>query len=66
LPVADESAAMMAAAGHGVGVAPGAPFTIAAGHPHVRVTTSSLSGGDLHQVAVALAQAARSSSWIRA
>jgi DNA-binding transcriptional MocR family regulator len=66
LPVADESAAMMQAARHGVGVAPGAPFTIAAGHPHVRVTTSSLSGEDLHRVAVTLAWAARSSSWVRA
>ena len=66
LPVADESAAMMQAACHGVGVAPGAPFTITAGHPHVRVTTSSLSGEELHRVAATLAQAARSSSWIRA
>jgi DNA-binding transcriptional MocR family regulator len=66
VPVADESAAMMQAARHGVGVAHGAPFTIAAGRSHVRVTTSRLSGEDLRRVAVTLAHAARSSSWIRA
>jgi hypothetical protein len=56
----------MQAARHGVGVAPGSPFTIGAGHPHVRVTISGLAGEDSRRVAVTLARAARSSPWIRA
>jgi DNA-binding transcriptional MocR family regulator len=66
VPVADETAAMMQAASHGVGVAPGTPFTTTAGQAHVRVTVSSLIEQDMPRVAGALARAARSTSWIRA
>lgn len=60
--VADERAALLALAAHGIKVAPGAPFEIRnTGTAHVRVTTGLLHEDDAHQlqhVITALAVAA--------
>lgn len=58
LPVRDESAALVALASHGIGVAPGTPFAVLDDTtPHIRVTTGLLA--DRHtQVAGLLAAAA--------
>lgn len=64
LPVADETAAVVRLASQGIGVAPGAPFNVRPGAPHIRVTSGLLRGdigdiGDTAHLADALAGAAR-------
>lgn len=45
VPVADESAAIVRLASQGIGVAPGAPFSVLSSRPHhIRVTVASMSG----------------------
>jgi DNA-binding transcriptional MocR family regulator len=58
VPVADETAAVVRLASQGIGVAPGAPFSVRPGSPHVRVTAGLLHSG-FADVAGALAGAAR-------
>jgi DNA-binding transcriptional MocR family regulator len=58
VPVADETAAVVRLASQGIGVAPGAPFSVRPGTPHVRVTAGLVHGG-FAEVADALAGAAR-------
>ncbi|WP_229401197.1 aminotransferase class I/II-fold pyridoxal phosphate-dependent enzyme [Micromonospora okii] len=58
LPVPDETVALTALRDAGWGVAPGAPFRIAA-DPALRITVSSLDAADLPGLADALAAAAR-------
>jgi DNA-binding transcriptional MocR family regulator len=60
LPVANETAALVALASQGIGVAPGAPFSV--GHdydPHLCVTAGALPTGQAGVIADALAAAAR-------
>ena len=66
LPVADETAAVLSAAGQGLGVAPGSPFTVRPGSPHIRVTTSCVAERDVPLVGRILVAAARSAPRIRA
>ncbi len=63
VPVRDESAAVVALARDGFGVAPGSPFAVggARGH-HVRVTTA-LVDDDVEELADALARAATARAW---
>jgi DNA-binding transcriptional MocR family regulator len=58
VPVADETAAVVRLASQGIGVAPGAPFSVRPGSPHVRVTAGLVQDG-LAEVADALSAAAR-------
>jgi DNA-binding transcriptional MocR family regulator len=58
LPVADETAAVVRLASLGIGVAPGSPFSVRPGAPHVRVTAGLVREG-FADVAEALAAAAR-------
>ncbi len=58
VPVADETAAVVRLASQGIGVAPGSPFTVRPGRPHIRVTAGLLAAGHV-EVAAALASAAR-------
>ncbi|WP_198961879.1 PLP-dependent aminotransferase family protein [Pseudonocardia sp. MH-G8] len=63
VPVHDESAAIVRLASQGIGVTPGAPFTI--GPPvqdHIRVTTGLLAEGHA-EVAAQIAAAAQTSGW---
>jgi DNA-binding transcriptional MocR family regulator len=64
VPVADEQHAMVALAARGIGVAPGAPFSVAGAAPHVRVTVAGLERG-IDRVALALADAARVPAGVR-
>ncbi len=64
VPVADEQHAMVALAARGIGVAPGAPFSVARGAPHVRVTVAGVASG-VDRVAQALADAARVPAGVR-
>jgi DNA-binding transcriptional MocR family regulator len=63
VPVADEPAALVRLASHGIGVMPGAPFSVLPGQQgHIRVTVGLLA--DRHiEVARHLAAAARTGSW---
>ena len=58
LPVADERAAMVSLAAAGIRVAPGAPFQLGAGSPHVRITVG-LVHSDADEIASAIAAASR-------
>ena len=58
VPVADETAAVVRLASQGIGVAPGSPFCVRPGAPHVRVTAGLVRDG-FADVADALAAAAR-------
>ncbi|MDH6181465.1 DNA-binding transcriptional MocR family regulator [Microbacteriaceae bacterium SG_E_30_P1] len=58
LPVADERAALVSLAAAGIRVAPGSPFRLVAGEPHVRVTVG-LVRDDVEVIASALAAASR-------
>jgi DNA-binding transcriptional MocR family regulator len=58
LPVDDERAAIVQLAGAGLRVAPGAPFQLGAGTPHVRVTVGMVRS-DVDAIAASLAAAAR-------
>jgi DNA-binding transcriptional MocR family regulator len=63
VPVHDESAAIVRLASQGVGVTPGAPFTIEpSGQDHIRVTTGLLADGHA-EVAAQIATAAQTSGW---
>ena len=57
LPVADERAAIVQLAAAGIRVAPGGPFQLGGGTPHVRVTVGLVD--DAESIAAALASAAR-------
>lgn len=65
VPVRDETAAVVRLAARGIGVAPGAPFWVAGGAPHVRVTTGLFTGdrAALTDLADELAAAARVGGW---
>lgn len=58
VPVADERAAIVSLAAAGIRVAPGSPFQLGGGAPHLRVTVGRISG-DVDSIAAALAVAAR-------
>jgi len=58
LPVADERAATVSLAAAGIQVAPGTPFELGPGDPHVRVTVGLVSS-DTDSIAGSLAAAAR-------
>jgi DNA-binding transcriptional MocR family regulator len=58
VPVADERSAMVSLAAAGIRVAPGAPFQLGSGAPHMRVTVG-LIGDEVDSIAAALAAAAR-------
>ena len=58
LPVGDERAAMVSLAAAGIRVAPGAPFQLGTGAPHVRVTVG-LVHSDTDEIAAAIATASR-------
>ncbi|GAB3261035.1 aminotransferase class I/II-fold pyridoxal phosphate-dependent enzyme [Arthrobacter pigmenti] len=64
VPVADESAAIVRLASQGIGVTPGAPFTVLPGSPgHIRVTVGSMA--DSHtELAELIAQASRAGGWV--
>lgn len=63
VPVHDESAALVRLASRGIGVAPGAPFSVLPSEQgHVRVTVG-LVGADLEGVAEEVAVAARTGGW---
>jgi DNA-binding transcriptional MocR family regulator len=63
VPVHDESAAIVRLASQGIGVTPGAPFTVGpAAQDHIRVTVGLLA--DRHaEVAAQIAAAAQTSGW---
>ena len=65
LPVADETAAVVRLAAHGIGVAQGSPFWLDGGPPHVRVTCGLVAGAgdDLGRLADELAAASRVGAW---
>ena len=58
VPVADERAAIVSLAAAGIRVAPGSPFQLGGGAPHLRVTVGRISG-EFDSIAAALAVAAR-------
>jgi DNA-binding transcriptional MocR family regulator len=62
LPVADESAALVALATGGIGAAGGAAFQVGGGAPHLRVTVG-LVGGRHAELARSLSHAARAGGW---
>ena len=65
LPVADEQAALINLASHGIGVAAGSGFVLAPSAdpvPHLRVTVGLVPGGHA-QLAGTLAAAARAGTW---
>lgn len=63
VPVVDESAAVVRLASQGIGVAPGAPFSVLPEHaPHVRVTVGSVAESH-EELAGAIAVAARAGGW---
>jgi DNA-binding transcriptional MocR family regulator len=63
VPVHDEAAAIMRLASSGIGVAPGAPFSVLpTDQGHVRVTVG-LVGRDIESVADVIATAARTGGW---
>ncbi|MCW2757943.1 MAG: GntR family transcriptional regulator [Nocardioidaceae bacterium] len=63
VPVHDDAAALVRLASHGIGVAPGAPFTVLPSEQgHVRVTVG-LVGTDIEEVADEVAVAARTGGW---
>lgn len=58
VPVADETAALLLLASHGIGASSGSPFMVRGGQqPHIRITTG-LVRGDAGHVADVIAQAA--------
>jgi DNA-binding transcriptional MocR family regulator len=58
VPVADETAALLLLASHGIGASSGSPFMVRRGQqPHIRITTG-LVRGDFDRVADVIAQAA--------
>ena len=65
LPVADETAAVVRLAAHGIGVAQGSPFWVDGGPPHVRVTSGLVAGSaaDVTWLADELAAASRVGAW---
>ncbi len=66
VPVEDEQRAVVALAAHGIGVAPGAPFRVGAGRPHVRVSIGTLPDERVPDVADTVAAVATGSHLDRA
>ncbi|WP_216699203.1 aminotransferase class I/II-fold pyridoxal phosphate-dependent enzyme, partial [Arthrobacter sp. H14] len=65
VPVADESAAVVRLASQGIGVAPGAPFSILPSDgAHIRVTVGSISES-CQELAEKIADAALAGGWSR-
>ncbi|WP_026533647.1 aminotransferase-like domain-containing protein [Arthrobacter sp. H14] len=63
VPVLDESAALVRLASQGIGVAPGAPFSVLSEESgHIRVTVAAVSSG-VQDLAENIAMAARSGRW---
>ena len=63
VPVHDETAAVMRLSGQGIGVAPGAPFSLLPGDgDHIRVTVGLVRAGH-EELAEQLAVASRTSGW---
>ncbi|MCY7412219.1 MAG: PLP-dependent aminotransferase family protein, partial [Salinibacterium sp.] len=58
LPVNDERNALVRLAANGIRVAPGGPFQLGGGQPHVRVSVG-MAASDTASIADALAEAAR-------
>ncbi|WP_051299612.1 aminotransferase class I/II-fold pyridoxal phosphate-dependent enzyme [Arthrobacter castelli] len=64
VPVADESAAIVRLASQGIGVTPGAPFTVLADSPgHIRVTVGAVAHSHT-ELAEMIAQASRAGGWV--